>query len=161
MTKFHMTDDGPKSCSASQKPCPLGDVQHYTTFGEAQKDFEESQGKATPLSLKKERRWRGKQEWANEVAGKSITSLSSDYSVIDLDTGTVLGTNLYAVPYPSTEDELVELSSDSEAAWDYADREGDPLSASKPGMPSLEDSKKSFLVIDKETGALLGTSTLR
>jgi hypothetical protein len=50
---------------------------------------------------------------------------SDNIMVIDLDTGTVLGTNLVLVyvPYPSIE----EICSSDSAAFDYGKRHGYPL----------------------------------
>lgn len=61
---------------------------------------------------------------------QNINALPGDYAVIDLDTGTVLGTNLVVVQMPDENvtpghTELI-LSSDSEA-WDYGNRNGLPL----------------------------------
>lgn len=47
--------------------------------------------------------------------------------VIDMDTGTVLGTNLRVCLVPETEDQMEEISSSDSAAWDYADSNGHPL----------------------------------
>ena len=40
--RFHLTPDGAKPCSATQRQCPLGGT-HYSTLGEAQAVFEEGQ----------------------------------------------------------------------------------------------------------------------
>lgn len=53
---------------------------------------------------------------------------ASDFAVIDMDTGTVLGTNLKLVSMKNlSEEELEEISSSDSAAWDYAYRTGAPL----------------------------------
>lgn len=36
---YHLTDDGPKRCSASKRPCPLGG-QHFSNVGEARTAYE-------------------------------------------------------------------------------------------------------------------------
>ena len=52
-----------------------------------------------------------------------------EYAVIDLDTGTVLGTNLVLVKYPETEEEQDMILSSDSAAWDYGREHGIDLTA--------------------------------
>lgn len=52
-----------------------------------------------------------------------------EYVVIDLDTGTVLGTNLVLVKYPATEEEQDRIMSSDSAAWGYGTRNGIDLTA--------------------------------
>ena len=52
---------------------------------------------------------------------------SDDYMVIDMDTGTVLGTNLVIVPVPASEEEIETVSSSDSAAFDYGETYGIPL----------------------------------
>ncbi len=56
-----------------------------------------------------------------------ITLNPSDYFVIDLDTGTVLGTNLVLVKAPEDEETMEEITSSDSAAWDYGTQNGIPL----------------------------------
>lgn len=60
-----------------------------------------------------------------------IDKLNEDYAVIDLDTGTVLGTNLVLVRMPTHQEDAVEdiLSNDS-IAFDYGQHNGLPLYSS-------------------------------
>ena len=45
---------------------------------------------------------------------------NDDYVVIDLDSGTVVGTNLVAVPWPKDEELQEEILSSDSAAYRYA-----------------------------------------
>lgn len=45
--KFHNTPDGPRPCSASKRPCPVGG-EHYTDKGQAQEAFEASHAAVPP-----------------------------------------------------------------------------------------------------------------
>ena len=65
------------------------------------------------------------------MESQSIQHLNDDeYMVIDMDTGTVLGTNLVLVRVPDDEGLMEEISASGSAAWDYAAEYGIPL---KPG----------------------------
>lgn len=52
---------------------------------------------------------------------------TSDYVVIDLDTGTVLGTNLVVVSFPEDEEEREILLSSDSAAFNYGTQYGVPI----------------------------------
>lgn len=53
MAKFHITDDGPKPCKATKKPCKYGNAgEHFKSQVEAQKAFEARQ-KTLPDSQRK------------------------------------------------------------------------------------------------------------
>lgn len=52
---------------------------------------------------------------------------SNDYFVIDLDTGTVLGTNLVLVKTPEDEETMEEITNSDSAAWEYGTQNGIPL----------------------------------
>lgn len=39
MTKYHLTDDGPRPCTASLRACPLGG-EHFDSLADAQSEFE-------------------------------------------------------------------------------------------------------------------------
>jgi len=56
---------------------------------------------------------------------KNIIDLNNgDYSVVDLDTGTVLGTNVILVPVPKDEEEWEAVLSNDSQAVDYAQKHG-------------------------------------
>ena len=52
---------------------------------------------------------------------------NDNYVVIDLDTGTVLGTNLVAVQWPKDEELQEEILSSDSAAYKYAEEHGKTL----------------------------------
>lgn len=51
------------------------------------------------------------------------------YAVVDMDTGTVLGTNVCLVPWPVDEDEQENLLNSDSASFAYATENGIPLYA--------------------------------
>ena len=56
MKKFHITEDGPKSCSAKEGNCPITkntDELHYTDLNIAQRKYEEQMENETIQSLNK------------------------------------------------------------------------------------------------------------
>lgn len=56
MKKFHITEDGPKACSAKDGNCPITqntDAIHYTDLNIAQRDYEEQMRNETIQSLSK------------------------------------------------------------------------------------------------------------
>ncbi len=60
----------------------------------------------------------------------NVKNLDSDiYAVIDLDSGTILGTNVVLVRLPEDEELMEEISSSDSAAWDYATENGIALTA--------------------------------
>lgn len=67
------------------------------------------------------------------MAHTNITSLNNDdFAVIDLDTGTVLGTNVILVRIPADVDLAEEISNSADAAWEYGTKEGIQLYADLP-----------------------------
>lgn len=59
---------------------------------------------------------------------QNIVELSNkQYAVVDMDTGTVLGTNCVLVPWPLDVYEADELLSSDSATFDYATEYGVPL----------------------------------
>lgn len=56
MKRFHITEDGPKACSAKDGNCPITqntDAIHYTDLNIAQRDYEEQMRNETIQSLSK------------------------------------------------------------------------------------------------------------
>lgn len=51
MDKFHLTDEGPKPCSASKKDCKYGSSDHFNSLDEAYSSFEEKMNKDYEKSL--------------------------------------------------------------------------------------------------------------
>lgn len=67
------------------------------------------------------------------MAQKNVIELNNgNYAVIDLDTGTVLGTNVVLVPMPASEEESEEILSSDSAAESYARQHGIALRAEVP-----------------------------
>lgn len=61
---------------------------------------------------------------------KNVIDLNnSEYAVIDLDSGTVLGTNVMLVRVPQDEAEWEEIISNDSVAFDYAQKNGIALTA--------------------------------
>lgn len=59
---------------------------------------------------------------------KNVVDLSSqNYAVVDKETGTVLGTNVCLVPWPTDKALAEEILSSDSAAWEYAEEFGIPL----------------------------------
>lgn len=50
-SKFHLTDEGPKPCSASKKDCKYGSSDHFNSLDEAYSSFEEKMDKDYEKSL--------------------------------------------------------------------------------------------------------------
>ena len=62
------------------------------------------------------------------MAKTSVQSLNNDdYVVIDLDSGTVLGTNLVLVSFPEDEQEREELLNSDTTAFNYGIEKGVPI----------------------------------
>lgn len=60
----------------------------------------------------------------------NIVELSNRrFAVVDMDTGTVLGTNVCLVPWPTDPHEADEVLSSDSACFDYATEYGIPLYA--------------------------------
>src|SRR5690606_14313810 len=64
-----------------------------------------------------------------QATRQPIAQLGKQYAVIDLDTGTVLGTNLRLVEMPLDPADQEEILSSDSAAHDYAQEFGIPLYA--------------------------------
>lgn len=57
--------------------------------------------------------------------GSNVINLNNDeYAVIDLDSGTVLGTNVVLVRIPQDEDEWERITSSDSEAWEYGTENG-------------------------------------
>lgn len=50
--KFHVTEDGPKKCNASKRPCPIGG-EHFDSLEQAQKSYEKDMGGSLLVKGKK------------------------------------------------------------------------------------------------------------
>lgn len=63
------------------------------------------------------------------TAQNVIALNNSDYAVIDLDSGTVLGTNVVLVRIPEDEQTWEDVTSNDSEAWEYGQEHGIPLIA--------------------------------
>lgn len=62
------------------------------------------------------------------MAQKNVISLNNDeYAIIDLDSGTVLGTNIVLVRVPDDEQEWENITSNDNEAWTYGTENGIPV----------------------------------
>jgi hypothetical protein len=63
-----------------------------------------------------------------QLTTTGTTRLDDDHwAVIDMDTGTVLGTNVVLVRIPDDEDRWDRIQSHDATAWEYGQRHGIPL----------------------------------
>lgn len=165
MPKYH---DSGTVCKAGIRACPLGVSDDNHIQASSPKDFEERL--AAKYSSSFDRVYSGLDEESlgdldmsipdrtDPVLGMNIQDLNNDdYAVVDMDSGTVVGTNLVYVPVPSDPDLIEEIYSSDNAAYDYAIENGKSIVISEHDSVT-NMSNDDYMVIDKDTGIILGTN---
>lgn len=123
MAKYHISKSGePAVCRASVRPCPIG-------------------GESDHFKSKEE---------AAEVQDVRLRSEFSPDAMIDMDSGTVLGTDVVVVEHPG-EDAVQDLYDSDSEAISYAREQGVSLDAER-------DPDKRYVAIDLHSGTVVSTN---
>lgn len=159
MPRYH---DSGTICNAHKRACPLGISEDDHIEASSLEDFQGQLALKYSSSFDTEP-FSGDGDSAMAartapVLGKYIEDLNNDdYVVVDLDSGTVIGTNIVYVPVPSDPDLIEEIYSSDDAAYDYAVDHGKSLVVSEHDSISNMNND-DYMVIDKDTGTILGTN---
>lgn len=77
------------------------------------------------------------------------TIVDGETVVVDLTTGTILGTNLMAAPWPESQEEQESLLADASYAAFYAQQNGVSLLTSGDPLGHLEEARQALICANK------------
>lgn len=120
--KYHLGKNGPAPCRAQEGNCPLGSSDdHFADQGEA-----------------------------TEVYDRRLKAEFEPDAMIDMDSGTVVGTDVVLVEHPG-DDAMNDIYDSDTEAISYAQEQG-------VSLDSERDPDKRYVAIDLDSGTVLSTN---